>query len=83
LSLPRGGGVIDAKPFEILAPLGVEPAVLRARGDDDALGPQSRVAALDLEAGWMLAAGEGERQRLRPGVENFAPNDRPEAERRK
>ncbi len=51
LGFPPRGRVVNPAAFELLASLGLQPAVLGARRDDDALGAQGRVAALDLQAG--------------------------------
>ena len=50
LPFARRRRVVNAGALEILAPLGFETMVFRARRDDDALRAQDRVAALGLQA---------------------------------
>src|ERR1700724_3827471 len=58
LPFARRGSVVNAGTFEVLAPLGLQTTVIRARRDDDALRQQSGVAALDLQDRAVLAVGK-------------------------
>ncbi len=65
LSFSRRGRVVNAGALELLAPLGIQTMVIRARRDDDALGTKDRVAPLGLQDRAVLALDECEPERLR------------------
>ena len=54
--LQRRGGVINARPFELFAALGFEPAIIRASRNQDSFCAKHRTATFRLEASAVFLA---------------------------